>query len=89
MLVGLVLGIIGFKGPFSAAVGGIVENCIQSILTLECKLAQRISSLVSAFSSIGGFIAFFLDLSDFSWDDYWTPTYHTKYIIGFKTSIRL
>ena len=84
ILVGIVLGFMGLKNPGSTAVDGIVNSCIQSVLTWENKLATRILSLVSAFSSVGGFIAFFLDLSDFYWDDYWTPANNAVRFVGVR-----
>ncbi len=73
VMVGLAIGAMGLETPVKSVMNSIVENCLSSILSFESKLFQRISSLVSAFSSIGGLIAFLLDISDFQWDDYWSP----------------
>lgn len=48
----------------------VASNLLSSILCSRYTLINKISSLHSAFSSIGGFIAFILDKSDGSWDDY-------------------
>lgn len=82
VLVSIALGFVGLKKPVRTAISSIVDSCIQSVLTFENKLATKIASLVSAFSSVGGFIAFFLDLSDYNWDDYWTPANNARLILG-------
>ena len=48
----------------------ISSSILSSILCSRYTLLNKISSLYSAFSSIGGFIAFVFDRADGEWDDY-------------------
>ncbi len=48
---------------------GLISDYISNIITQKHIILQKSNSLISAFSSIGGIIAFLLDLSDSNWDD--------------------
>ena len=57
-------------------IGVVKDNLLQdfftNIITSKSEILRKSSSLISAFSSIGGIIAFFLDRCDGSWDEKFT-----------------
>ena len=48
----------------------LIKDYLNNMLANQSELIRRISSIISAFSSLGGMIAFALDHSDGNWDDY-------------------
>ena len=64
--------IAGKAGAIGTITSNIFKGFLSDILTMKSKILQKASSLISAFSSIGGIIAFFLDIIDKRWDDYLT-----------------
>lgn len=64
--------IAGKSGALGTTASGLFKGYLSNILTCKNKALQKASSLISAFSSIGGITAFFLDVMDRKWDDYLT-----------------
>jgi hypothetical protein len=49
-----------------------VDDFLTNIAFSKNLILQRASSLISAFSSVGGIVALLLDLMDRKWDNYAT-----------------
>lgn len=47
---------------------GVFKGYLNYIATFKSVVLQRSSSVVSVFTSIGGFVAFFADFIDKKWD---------------------
>ena len=65
-------GIAGKPGAIGTVTSGVFKGFLSNILTAKSQILQKASSLISAFSSVGGIIALFLDIMDRKWDDYLT-----------------
>ena len=66
---------LGFSGPIVTATKNIVNSFISNIIAKKSVILQRGCSIISAFSSVGGMIALIMDISDSSWDNYFTVKY--------------
>ena len=62
--------VAGRKGAVGTAVDGVMKDFLANIAFSRRKILQKASSLISAFSSVGGIVALFLDLMDRRWDNY-------------------
>ena len=62
--------VAGRPGAIGTATSGVFNGYLSNILTFKNTMIQKSASLISAFSSVGGLTAFFLDLIDGKWDDY-------------------
>ena len=69
-IVKVCLLIVGRPGAIGTMSGSLFQGFLYNVISLKNVLFQKIGSIVSAFSSVGGFIALFLDLMDGKWDDY-------------------
>ena len=61
--------IAGVSGAISTSISGIVDGYLSNLLSFKNTFLRCGSSLISAFSSIGGTIALFMDVADGKWDD--------------------
>ena len=64
--------VIAGRGWMSNAINNVMRGFVVNIVTEKSYVLSRASSLISAFSSFGGIVAFFVDLMDGKWDDYAT-----------------
>ena len=68
--IGLIVA--GKKGAAGKIADGLMKGFLSNIAFSKSRILQKASSLISAFSSVGGIVALFLDLMDKKWDDYFT-----------------
>ncbi len=62
--------VAGKKGAVGTVVDAVLKDFLANIAFLKSKILQKSSSLISAFCSVGGIVALFVDLMDKKWDNY-------------------